>query len=133
MDRAYRSTLRGHLKTILSRAQRRSKLRGQECSVSFSTLLCMLERQQGRCFYSGVPLQYKELHTNWRLSLERLNNEVGYTEDNCVLIAVEFNTPDYSRNSAVTEVFGTAQWSRAKVQHVWGALDEEKNLCEASR
>ncbi|CAK9057107.1 unnamed protein product [Durusdinium trenchii] len=120
LDRAYRSTLRGHLKGILNNAQRRSKLRGQECSIRFSSLVHMLERQQGRCFYSRVPLQYKELHTDWRLSLERLNNEVGYTEDNCVLIAVEFNTPDYSRSVAVTEVFGTSQWWCAKIQHVWG-------------
>ena len=133
VGRAYRSTLRGHLKAILFGAQSRSKLRGQECSISLSNLLCLLARQQGRCFYSGVPLQYKEVHTNWRLSLERLNNEVGYTEENCVLIAIEFNSSDHSRNVAVTEIFGTAQWSRAKVQHVWGTLDEDKHLCELPR
>ena len=40
--------------------------------------------------------------------------------ENCVLIAIEFNTADHSRNIAVTEVFGTAQWSKEKVDHVWG-------------
>ena len=125
---AYRATLRGHFHNLLGGARFSSNLRGQEFKLDLWSLLRMLERQQGRCFYSGIPLQYKRVHTDWRLSLERLNNDVGYTEDNCVLIAVEFNTPDYSRNKAVTEVFGTAQWSRAKVQHVWGCLDDQQAL-----
>ena len=119
------STLRHRLQTLLQRARHRSKLRGQNFNMDLLTLLHKIEHQQGRCFYSGVPLQYKQVHTDWRMSLERLDNNLGYTEDNCVLIAIEFNTSDYSRNKAVKEIFGTAQWSRAKVQHVWGSLDDE--------
>ena len=95
-------------------------MREQECSITRGILLHLLAKQGGRCFYSGVPLEYKLVHTHWRLSVERLDNSLGYTLENCVLIALEFNTPDYSRNTAVTEVFGTAQWSREKVWHVWG-------------
>eukprot|EP00438_Fugacium_kawagutii_P013946 Skav203412 [mRNA] locus=scaffold1743:246905:256066:- [translate_table: standard] len=94
--------------------------RSQEFSLTLPQVLNMLERQCGRCYYSGVLLEYKQIHADWRLSIERLNNAYGYTVENCVLIAIEFNTPDHSRNIAVTEVFGTAQWSREKVEHVWG-------------
>jgi len=113
-------SLRQHLDQCLSGARRRAKLREQECSITRGILLHLLAKQGGRCFYSGVPLEYKLVHTHWRLSVERLDNSLGYTLENCVLIALEFNTPDYSRNTAVTEVFGTAQWSREKVWHVWG-------------
>ena len=54
------------------------------------------------------------------MSIERLDNSIGYTIQNCVLVAIEFNTGDWSRNNAVTKVFGTAQWSREKVEHIWG-------------
>lgn len=119
-QRLYYRTLRGHLHQCLGSARIRARLRAQDFAITAQILLDFLAEQGGRCFYSGVPLQYKQVHTDWRLSLERLDHSVGYTPDNCVLIAAEFNTSDQSRNSAVTEVFGTAQWSREKVWHVWG-------------
>ena len=119
-SRARRSTLRGHMQKCLGHAKSSAKKRGQEFSLTLSQVLDMLEHQCGRCFYSGVPLEYKRIHAPWRLSIERLNNSIGYTVENCVLIAIEFNTSDHSRNNAVTEVFGTAQWSREKVEHAWG-------------
>ncbi|CAE8607378.1 unnamed protein product [Polarella glacialis] len=119
-QRMHRSTLRGHVQSLLAKARSRSRSRDQAFGVSFDDLLDMLWQQQGRCYYSGIPLQYKQLHTHWRMSLERIDNLVGYTLDNCVLIAIEFNTSDWSRMSATADVFGTAQWSRAKAEHVWG-------------
>eukprot|EP00438_Fugacium_kawagutii_P007762 Skav210412 [mRNA] locus=scaffold1573:5601:6497:- [translate_table: standard] len=120
MDNLRRSTLRGHVQKCLCSARGRAKRRGQECSLTFLQVLNMLKQQRGHCYYSGIPLEYKQLHTDWRLSIERLNNSVGYTKENCVLVAIEFNTADHSRNVAVQEVFGTAQWSREKVKHIWG-------------
>ncbi|CAE8612297.1 unnamed protein product [Polarella glacialis] len=116
----HRSTLRGHVQTILSHVRARSNTRQLLTDLDLNSIIDMLWLQRGRCFYSGIPLQYKALHVHWRMSLERVNNSVGYTKENCVLIAVEFNTSDYSRNKATTQVFGTAQWSREKVIHVWG-------------
>lgn len=70
--------------------------------------------QQGQCFYSRVPMECLVPNSHWRMTLERLDNEHGYTARNCVLAAAEFNTSDHSRNSAVHAVYGTAQWSRVK-------------------
>eukprot|EP00438_Fugacium_kawagutii_P001762 Skav227139 [mRNA] locus=scaffold133:509834:510862:- [translate_table: standard] len=119
-DQARSSTLRGHVQTCLRSARANAMKRGQNFSLILSQVLNMLRQQQGRCYYSGVPLEYKQIHTDWRLSIERLNNSIGYTEENCVLIAIEFNTSDQSRNKARSKVHGTAQWSREKVEHVWG-------------
>ena len=49
------------------------------------------------------------------MSPERLNSCQGYVVANCVLVAAEFNTSDYSRNKATSEVHGTAQWTKTKV------------------
>eukprot|EP00438_Fugacium_kawagutii_P031697 Skav232926 [mRNA] locus=scaffold1477:893601:894992:- [translate_table: standard] len=119
-NRAYCSTLRGHITILLRNARMRSKSKGRKCSLTREHVLDILEGQGGRCAYSGVPLEYKRLHSDWRLSIERLDNSKGYTVGNCVLIAIEFNTSDRSRNKGVTQVFGTSQWSCEKVEHIWG-------------
>ena len=126
-DRAFSSTLRGHVRNCLKNARYRARKRGQPFSLDLHQVLHMLEQQGGCCYYSGVPLEYKRPHSDWRMSLERLDNSPGYTAENCVLIAIEFNTADHSRNSAVTKVFGTAQWSREKVEHIWGKTGWAKN------
>ena len=115
----YYRTLRGKSKMMAASARMRSRIRGQPCELNYTDILQMLLEQHGRCFYSGVPLQYHYPHADWMMSLERLDNNVGYVEGNCVLIAAEFNTADHSRH-AVGEVRGSSQWSLAKVMHVWG-------------
>ncbi|CAE7351518.1 y01B [Symbiodinium natans] len=121
---AYRGTLRGHAHSMLCSARQRA-LRGVwsgTFSLDLSDLLNMLSDQEGRCYYSGVPLHCARGPADWVWSLERLDNSATYTRDNCVLIAQEFNTPDQSRNKSRYEVFGTAQWSRSKVRHIWGSF-----------
>ncbi|CAK0808990.1 unnamed protein product [Prorocentrum cordatum] len=79
----------------------------------------MLLGQEGRCFYSGVLMECVVPNSHWRMSLERLDNNLGYSLDNCVLPAAEFNTSDFSKNKkGCYEVYGTAQWSRRKVAEV---------------
>ncbi|CAE8585505.1 unnamed protein product [Polarella glacialis] len=124
-SRDYRTTLRGLVFNMTGLARRRSRLRHQSFDLDCYDVLGMLYLQGGRCYYSGVPLQYRLTHADWRISLERLDNSVGYTKANCVLTTIEFNTPDYSRNKARAEVQGTAQWSRAKAEHVWGHIPIE--------
>eukprot|EP00438_Fugacium_kawagutii_P026288 Skav224745 [mRNA] locus=scaffold580:21452:30574:- [translate_table: standard] len=119
-NRAYSSTLRGHVNNLLKMARQRAKSKALKFSLTQKQVLGMLEQQGGRCYYSRVPLEYKQIHSDWRMSIERLDNSKGYTAENCVLIAVEFNTSDRSRNKGVTKVFGTSQWSREKVEHIWG-------------
>ena len=89
-------------------------------ALDLDDLLEMLRLQGGRCHYSRVPLHCAAGPADWVWSIERLDNSVTYAKNNCVLIAREFQTSDQSRNKAVHPIFGTAQWSRRKVSHVWG-------------
>ena len=115
----YHRTLRGKAKSLASSAKRRATKRNEQCEIEFGDILRMLLEQGGRCFFSGVPLQYDQVHVDWVMSLERLDNRRGYVQENCVLIAAEFNTTDLSKK-ATCEVQGSPQWSRAKAMHVWG-------------
>lgn len=116
----YRRTLRGNAVTLVNSATNSAKRRGHGCNLLREDVFDMLVAQGGRCYYSGVPMECIFPKSHWRMSLERINNDIGYTRENCVLIAQEFNTSDFSRNRNTVKVSGTAQWSRQKVQYVWG-------------
>ncbi|CAK0849624.1 unnamed protein product [Prorocentrum cordatum] len=118
----YSRTLRGNMVILLCGARRRAIKRGHACDLNLDILLDKLLQQQGRCHYSGVPLQYLVPNSDWRVSLERLENDFGYAPENTVLIAHEFNTSDFSRGKWTHAVRGTAQWSREKVEFIWGSV-----------
>jgi hypothetical protein len=51
----------------------------------------LYDDQRGRCIRSFVLLSFLA-NSNWLMSLERLDDSLGYIEGNMALIAVEFNT-----------------------------------------
>lgn len=77
----------------------------------------LILRQNGRGYYSGLPFQ---LHRgDFQLSLERLDNTIGYTQNNVVAEAHEFNTSDSSSRATIeSNVSGSGQWNRDKI-HLW--------------
>merc|ERR1712129_60299 len=99
---------------MLGHAKRRSTLRSLPYNLNLDVLLDMLLVQEGRCFYSGVPIECVLPHSHWRMSLERFDNNDGYVIGNCALIANEFNSSDHSSRST-SEARGSAQWSKTKV------------------
>ena len=130
LESARQQTMRGHGLKLLSNARQRAG-KGTwtgSFALDLDDLLDMLWLQGGRCHYSGVPLQCAAGPANWVWSIERLDNSLTYTKDNCVIIAREFQTSDQSRNKARHPVFGTAQWSRRKASHVWGPFSWEDDL-----
>jgi hypothetical protein len=122
----YLRTVRGSIVAALSSGRRRARQRSHSFSLTVDNVLDMLWFQQGRCYYSGVPMEHKIPNSHWRMSLERLSNDEGYSIRNCVLVASEFNSSDYSRNKSTFAVHGTAQWTRAKVEMVWGPWNISK-------
>lgn len=70
-----------------------------EFSITIENLQNKYKTQDGKCYYSDITLSLKQF-SNWQCSLERLNPELGYTKENIVLIACEFQ--------------GASQWSSCK-------------------
>jgi len=64
-----------------------------------------LKAQNFRCFYTGVPLAF-EAGKDFMASLERLDENLGYTLENTRIIIVELNTAHY-------------QWSHKDVEFHW--------------
>jgi hypothetical protein len=114
----YRRTLRGSMKSAMSTVSNHDRGKNRSCNMSLDYLLDLLWRQRGRCAISLAPLDLVP-NTDWRCSLERINNNTGHVKGNVLFICREFNTPDNSRNNAVHEVHGTAQWTREKFLECW--------------
>jgi hypothetical protein len=73
-------------------------------NVTKEYLLDILDAQKGRCAYLDVPLRIET--GDWMMSLERLDEDVGYVTGNVVLVCIETNT-------------GSFHWSREFADQVW--------------
>jgi hypothetical protein len=71
---------------------------------TFEQVLETWNRQHQKCYISGMPMKTSTF-TDWQVSPERLNNDIGYESSNVVLICAEFNTSN--------------QWTREKFQKVF--------------
>ena len=83
-----------------------------EFTLKLEDVFEILQKQLFRCKYSGIPMTFVP-KTNWRCSLERLDNLKGYTKSNCVLVCFEFNASDKTA-LALNKAIGSPQWSKEK-------------------
>jgi len=127
----YRTTLRGFLLRLLGCSRKSNKRRetlnnkNLEHSITLKNLCDLILKQQGRCYYSSIPLVYKS-NSDWLCSIERLDNSKGYTLDNIVLICNEFNTADRSYKSTNPFKTGSSMWSVEKMAIFIKHLEEIK-------
>ena len=102
----YRSTIRGHIITSINNAKTRARkiqaaiasskrVGTAEFTITFEEALKKLINQGGRCAYSGMLLRYGG-NISWAASLERLDSQKGYTDDNVVWVCSEWNVAEYS-------------------------------------
>jgi hypothetical protein len=75
------------------------------CTLTFNDILDMYINQKGRCYYLNIPLSM-DTCSEWRCSLERLDDDKGYTKNNCVLVCHEVN-------------HGLYKWSRELASRFW--------------
>lgn len=92
-----KKTLKRFFQRIRVSSERHSKerydsgrLEAGTCSITTENLFELWNKQKGLCFYSGIPMNYVP-NTNWKISIERLNDNKGYHIDNIVLVCLEFN------------------------------------------
>jgi hypothetical protein len=79
--------------------------RHMDFTISKKWLLNKVKTTRLRCEYSNIRMSILPKR-NWVCSLERVNDDVGYTEENTILVCHEFN-------------HGNAKWNKELVQHFW--------------
>jgi dUTP pyrophosphatase len=79
--------------------QHSAKQRGLDFSLTAEMLLEQYKKQNGLCYYTGIPLQLSKTD-QWKtqeeaspdiLSVDRVNSEIGYIEGNIVLCCLAVN------------------------------------------
>lgn len=86
------------LRTLLSTARSTAKHRKEkrpeagEFNLTFNDLNDIWVEQDGRCYYTGIIMSY-ESHSDYKCSLERLDNDKGYIKSNVVFVILELNNP----------------------------------------
>lgn len=84
----FRKSLPGYLSFLVSCAKQRVKNRTYDCSLTKEDLLSIYEKQSGRCALSGKTMTWGSgsgrILTN--ISLDRIDNNLGYTKDNVQLL-----------------------------------------------
>lgn len=58
--------------------------------IKTDDILEIWDKQDGKCAYSGIPLNYDI--NEWRLSINRIDENMGYTKDNINLVPIELNS-----------------------------------------
>jgi hypothetical protein len=149
-DTAKRQRAYGFVKGLLKSCERRCRIRerngrmNQLFELTLEIFIDMYIRQGGRCYYSGKRLELRAL-AEWQASIERLDESKGYTKDNVVLVAAEFQSASHSNhrplvksasgdssstsddgtdtcdtmNHKVATRSGSAQWTIEKFEYVW--------------
>lgn len=115
--RQFAATLLRNARThshIIAKNPKRSK-ENSKITLTVDDILQKIIDQKGRCAYSSIPLTYTR-KANYRMSIERINNRLGYTNENTVLICLEFNSIDTS--SIRENATGSSQWSKAKFEYL---------------
>ena len=107
-DKIYRSTFDGFLQRLIADSSTRSKTHKpsaksnkSEHTITKQDLLVKYQEQSGKCYYSGIPMKNSH-HVDWLMTIERLDNLQGYTNENTVLCCHEFNS-------------GRSQWTIDKI------------------
>jgi hypothetical protein len=71
---------------LFDSAKNKAPSRGLSFDLSFDYVYDRVK--EGRCALTGVELEHrKHVLLPWRCSLDRLDNTIGYAEDNCIVVA----------------------------------------------
>jgi hypothetical protein len=113
-------SLRGCMRKLLRSAEtncnNKPVHRNITCDLEEDELISMFVAQNGRCYYSGMPLVLGIGTLQWAVSLERIDVLGNYTKTNCKLICREFNASDHS-SRVIYSNDGAGGWNHSKMRH----------------
>ena len=94
-DRKYKATLRGKATGLRSGAHNRAKAGGLPFDLTTEWIEAALETAVSNgCPYLGIPIRLgvQGIHSPNSPSLDRIIPELGYTQDNCIIVSFRANT-----------------------------------------
>jgi hypothetical protein len=109
------TTIFTHLKKNYTKRRSDAKKKGTPFKISFDHVCHLLSKQQGRCAYSGQPLEFAP-NSNNLVSIDRINSNKGYIYGNVQLITADINYAknDMSHDRFLAMVDDIKAWSKRK-------------------
>lgn len=92
-----------YLKYKYRRIKSRAKERDFDFDLSVEDLLDLYKLQGGFCSLSGLPMTHSQESPDYCISVDRIDNDKGYTKDNVTLVCYRANM---MRNELSLEMFG---------------------------
>lgn len=86
----YNNTLHGRLINLMIRCSSNAKKAGRAFSITYEDLTALYTKQGGKCALTGWELTTIAKCKN-TISLDRIDNDQGYTIDNIQLVATQAN------------------------------------------
>lgn len=84
--------LRYKIKLSLERTEHRNAMgKNHKHDITARYLMKLFIEQKGRCAVSGIVFPFGADADNWVISIDRLDNSVGYVKGNVRLVCEEFN------------------------------------------
>ena len=113
-EKQYDLTWKGALHVNLATARisaRKRRSTGREgagdCNIMIKDLETLWKKQNGLCYYTGMPMRYDSY--DWRVSLERIDVNKGYINENIVLCVREMNA--------------SVQWNHEKIKTMFQIIE----------
>jgi hypothetical protein len=95
-----RSTQEGALEVIYKQILQSARQRDLSCDLTEKDIQAMWDKQDGKCYYSGYPMEYNFVgskpwtfseKTKYQISMDRKNNAIWYLKSNCILCCTFIN------------------------------------------
>ena len=81
----YVNTSAGRFRTLVKGAKASAAKRGQVFALTYEDICLLWITQNGKCAYTGWDMDYIT-GSNTVVSIERLDNTIGYLPSNCILV-----------------------------------------------
>lgn len=101
-QKATEDSVESFLESKLATAKTRAKSAEQEFSITHGELMEMYQIQNGYCAISGLPMTHTRENSDFSISIDRIDNDAGYTVDNIRLVCWRANS---MRNKLTIEMF----------------------------
>lgn len=88
-ERSRKKYKRDRIEDMVKQMRRRAMGKNIPFDISAEDVREMYKQQEGRCFYTGVP--FGDIGHDTTMSIDRVNNQRGYTRDNIVLCCIWVN------------------------------------------
>lgn len=85
----------------------RGRNQASEHDITLEDLLNIWDLQNGKCYYTGISMNFNS--NEWRVSIERLNDDYGYIKNNIVLICLELQNRSHWNINKFINIIETLQ------------------------